>query len=74
MEEKKFRSVSLRDALIKQVEGFITEHPDFVRDNPEYNSVAGFVDKSTRLRLQELKNQHANGQALEKLANVEQEA
>ena len=55
MEEKKFRSISLRDPLVKQVEDFIAEHPDLIRDNPEYNSVAGLVDKATRQLLNQLK-------------------
>jgi hypothetical protein len=74
MEEKKFRSVSLRDALVKQVEDFIAEHPLFVTDNPEYNSVAGFIDRAARLRLQELKNQLDSGKPLQQLRNVEAEA
>lgn len=54
MEEKPFKSVSLRVALTKQVQDFIEAHPDFVEKNPEYNTVAGFIDKATRLRLDEL--------------------
>jgi len=76
MEEKKFRSISLRDTLVRQVENFIEEHPSFVSDNPECNSVAGFVDRAARLRLQELKNQldRDSDKPLQKLQNVEQEA
>lgn len=54
LEEKQFKSVSLRKVLIKQIQEFIDKHPAFVIENPEYNSVAGFIDKVTRLRLQQL--------------------
>jgi hypothetical protein len=54
LEEKQFKSVSLRRALTKQIQEFIGQHPTFVVENPEYNSVAGFIDKATRLRLQQL--------------------
>jgi hypothetical protein len=62
VEERKFRSISLRDTLVKQIEDFITEHPIFVNDNPEYNSVAGFFDKSARINLQALKKELATRQ------------
>jgi hypothetical protein len=46
--------VSLRKVLTKQIQEFIDQHPTFVAENPEYNSVAGFIDKVARLRLQQL--------------------
>lgn len=54
--EKTFRAVSLRISLLQQVKDWIEKHPTYITENPEYNSVAGFVDKATRLRLQQLKN------------------
>jgi hypothetical protein len=54
MEEKQFKSVSVRTVFLDQIRKFIDDHPDFVAKNPEYNSVAGFVTEATRLRLQEL--------------------
>ena len=74
MENKKFRTVSLRDALLKQVEDFIAEHPKFVSDNPDFNSSAGFIDKATRKQLQELKQKLDGEKPLQKLENAEQEA
>ncbi len=68
MEEKKFRSLSLRAIAVEEVETFIKENPDFIRQNPEYNSVAGFVYQATRRELQRLKK---NG--IEKLQNAETE-
>jgi Arc/MetJ-type ribon-helix-helix transcriptional regulator len=46
-DERKFRSVSLSNDLVSQVE-------DFIKENPEYKSIADFICESTRLRLQQL--------------------
>jgi len=56
MEDKPFKSVSLRTTLLQQVQDFIDKHPEFITENPESNSVAGFIDKATRTKLQELKS------------------
>jgi Arc/MetJ-type ribon-helix-helix transcriptional regulator len=47
LEERKFRSISLNNELVEQIEHFIKE-------NAEYRSVADFVTEATRLRLQVL--------------------
>lgn len=57
MEERKFRSISIRDTLCSRIEDFIAQNRQFVDENPEYGSIAGFLDKSARIRLQELKKQ-----------------
>lgn len=54
MEEKKFRSVSVRDSLLRTIEKFINENPEFVERNPAFNTVAGFINEATRLKLLEL--------------------
>jgi hypothetical protein len=44
-------------SLVESIRDFIEKHPKFVEEHPEYNSIAGFIDKSTRIQLQELKEQ-----------------
>lgn len=39
------------------IEEYIEQHPLFITKNPEYQSIAGFLDKSARLRLQELEKE-----------------
>lgn len=47
MEEKEFRSISLKAELIVAIENFI-------HTNKRYRSVADFVSEASRLRLEEL--------------------
>ena len=49
MEQKSFRSISLRSELVEEVEKFIGE-------NPVYRSIADFISEAVRLRLQALKS------------------
>jgi Arc/MetJ-type ribon-helix-helix transcriptional regulator len=49
MEERKYRSVSLRAEFVEQIEDYIKEHP-------EYSTVTDFVNEAARIRLQSLKN------------------
>lgn len=70
MEERKFRSLSLRSSIVEDVQEFIDENPDFVRDHPEFNSVAGFVYQATRDKLQQLRG--AGVGCLDKLKNAEE--
>lgn len=55
LEEKKFKSTTLRTSLLDDVADFIQTHPVFVEKNPEYNSISGFIDQATRKLLQDLK-------------------
>ena len=48
MEDRKYRSVSLRAEFIDQIE-------EYIKENPEYSTVTDFVNEAARLRLQELK-------------------
>lgn len=59
MEERGFRSISIREGLCKQIEEYLTANPNFINENPESKSIAGFVDKATRTRLKELKKEIA---------------
>ncbi len=52
MEERKYRSVSLRAELVEQIE-------QFIKENLEYSTIADFVNEAARLRLHELKNKKA---------------
>ena len=68
MEKPKFRNISLRDIVYKQIEDFIETHPEFVAENPECKSAAGFVSKAALAMLRKLK---CNSEPLE---NCKQEA
>ena len=46
-EDRKFRSISLSNDLVTQVE-------ERIKANTEYSSIADFVTEATRLRLQKL--------------------
>ncbi len=58
MEEKpNFRNISLRNSVVQQVEEFLEANADFVAQNPECKSVAGFVTKASLEYLKKLKNE-----------------
>jgi hypothetical protein len=54
MTKREFKSISIRTALVEDVEEFIKNNPHFVRENPEEASVAGFLHQAGRRRLHEL--------------------
>jgi hypothetical protein len=47
-EEQDFRGVSLKRELVEQVE-------KFVKENPQYKSIADFVHEAVRVRMEELR-------------------
>lgn len=54
--QKKYMSVTVRTSLIEQIQDFISKNPDFITENPECGSVAGFIQQATRGKIQQLKN------------------
>jgi|GEM_PF-1218915 len=68
MEQKSFRSISLRSELVEEVEKFIGE-------NPVYRSIADFISEAVRLRLQALRSSRPSEVgALEAINEVEEMA
>lgn len=69
MDKPQFRNVSLRDSLVNLIEDFIEKHPDFIAENPECKSIAGFVSKAALTMLRQLRG---NGE-IKNLPSAEQE-